>query len=227
MQLLYAIMLMMKLARIHRKTEPIWHVQLAIGVAIAVQLLLNKSFAVGPQNLLAGIELLLLIAISIPGRKLHKHKPLVIRHLLAIILLGIITVSNILSLVLVSIDLINGSSADGHDLIFSAVVIFATNIVIFGLLYWELDEDTGDEDPDTTRDFLFHQLVLPASITKQPYWNPTFFDYLYVSITNATAFSPSDTFPLTHRAKLLMAIQSLTSLTTVVLVASRAIAILR
>lgn len=226
MQLLYAIMLMMKLARIHRKTEPIWHVQLAIGIAIAVQLFLNKDYVVGPRNILAGLELLLLIAVSLPARVSNKHhNRQVIRRFLSLVLLAMITVTNIVSLILVSHALINGSTS-GHDLIISALIIFATNIIVFGLLYWEIDEDTADGKPDEKRDFIFPQQTLPPAVTKQFAWNPTFFDYLYVSITNATAFSPTDAYPITYRAKLLMTIQALASLATIALVAARAVATL-
>jgi uncharacterized membrane protein len=69
--------------------------------------------------------------------------------------------------------------------------------------------------------------MTPGEHVKEPgLWSPTFFDYLYTSLTNATAFSPTDTMPLTHRAKLLMSMQSLISLITVALVAARAVSIL-
>jgi hypothetical protein len=57
-------------------------------------------------------------------------------------------------------------------------------------------------------------------------WRPHFLDYLYVSLTNATAFSPTDAMPLTHLAKVLMGLQSLASLLTIALVAGRAVNIL-
>jgi hypothetical protein len=57
-------------------------------------------------------------------------------------------------------------------------------------------------------------------------WAPTFLDYLYVAFTNATAFSPTDTMPLTRPAKMLMLAESLTSLGTIVIVGARAVNIL-
>ena len=59
-----------------------------------------------------------------------------------------------------------------------------------------------------------------------PGWTPDFYDYLYTSFTNATAFSPTDTLPLTPWAKLLMTLQSFASLITVAVVISRAVNIL-
>jgi len=95
------------------------------------------------------------------------------------------------------------------------MAIYLTNIIVFGLWYWELDNTRVE-----VADFLFPQMAT------KPSWRPTFFDYVYVSITNATAFSPTDTLPLTHRAKFLMTLQSVTSLAIVVLVTARAVNIL-
>jgi hypothetical protein len=115
---------------------------------------------------------------------------------------------------------------DGHILILSALAIYATNIIIFGLLYWELDGYNNDGMPDNKPDFLFPQMTTSGEVTKQPNWQPTFLDYLYVSTTNATAFSPTDAMPITYRTKSLMTIQALTSLATIALVAARAVNIL-
>jgi hypothetical protein len=59
-----------------------------------------------------------------------------------------------------------------------------------------------------------------------PDWRPRFTDYLYTSYTNATAFGPTDTMPLSAMAKLLMATQSLIALTTILLVVARAVNVL-
>lgn len=216
----------MKLARIHKPIEPAWHVQLAIIAAIVAQVFLNREFVVGPRYIMAIFQLLVLGALSIPYASPPSRARGVFRRLLAIILLVIITATNIASLVLVSNALLNGSANDGHLLIFSALVIYAVNIIVFGLLYWELDDRNTEGLADTVRDFLFPQNNASPTETKQPGWKPTFFDYLYVSITNATAFSPTDTMPLTRRAKALMSIQAFTSLAIVALVAARAVNIL-
>jgi hypothetical protein len=130
-------------------------------------------------------------------------------------------------LVLVSNSLLHGAVTDGHLLIYSALIIYATNVIVFGLLYWELDGRSTRGAPDGVRDFLFPQQSTNEKETKQPDWQPTFFDYLYVSVTNATAFSPTDAMPLTYRAKLLMTVQAFTSLATIALVAARAVNILK
>lgn len=100
-------------------------------------------------------------------------------------------------------------------------------MLVFALWYWELDRGgpgarlrADHRHPD----FLFPQMITPACAVAP--WSPGFVDYLYVSFTTATAFSPTDTMPLTAWAKILMVTQSLASLLTVVLVAARAVNIL-
>lgn len=215
----------MKLARLHSTAniEPYWHVQLAVVAAIVLQLLLSSKLSVGPKFIVAGAETLLLIALTL----FTADKKLVIRRLrrsLAILLIVIVSLANISSLVLIINDLLNSRIITGKELLFSALAIYLTNIIIFGLWYWELDtpQTLDDEAPSSASDFLFPQMSTP--LAKQ--WTPSFLDYLYISITNASAFSPTDTLPLTHRAKLLMSLQSITSLVTVALVAARAVNIL-
>ena len=190
--------------------EPTLHVVAAIGAAIALQLLLSSELAVGSKYAVAGLEVLLLIILIIPNLSTR------LKRIFAIGLMGVITLGNLISLGLVINALVAGKSSNGHQLLLSSVAIYLTNIIVFGLLYWELDGTRGDQP-----DFLF-----PQAATGPKSWQPTFFDYVYVSITNATAFSPTDTMPLTHRAKILMTVQGLASLATVALVTARAVNIL-
>ncbi len=211
------------------KKEPVWHVQLAVLCVILLQLLLADKVTVGPRYLIAGLEVFLLLVLAVTTHDSLRHRSGRLRRTASLILTGIISVFNITSLVLViSYLLSRPTHTDGRTLIYSAVAIFITNIIMFGLWYWELDGG-GPGGRGTHRppvDFMFPQMTASASVTEQPNWQPTFFDYLYVSITNATAFSPTDTMPLTHRAKFLMSLQGITSLLTVALVAARAINIL-
>ncbi len=75
--------------------------------------------------------------------------------------------------------------------------------------------------PGAPVDLLFPQMASPEFA--HPRWRPGFADYLYMSLTNATAFSPTDTMPLTHTAKAVMGVQSVTALLTVGLVVARAV----
>jgi hypothetical protein len=124
--------------------------------------------------------------------------------------------------------LFNNSYVTGRELIASGLAIYLTNIIVFGLWYWELDSNgiQGQDPAIAPIDFLFPQMTPGDHYNGPRIWVPTFFDYLYVSTTNATAFSPTDTLPLTHRAKLLMSSQSIISLITIALVAARAVNIL-
>jgi uncharacterized membrane protein len=117
--------------------------------------------------------------------------------------------------------LIHGSSGlPGKSLLAGAFAIFITNIIVFGLWYWELDSPGLSGRHKASADH-FQFPNRPNSS-----WRPLFFDYLYVSLTNSTAFSPTDTMPLTHAAKALMSAQALIALLTVVLVTARAVNIL-
>lgn len=218
----------MKLARVHHKAkiEPVWHVQLAVLVAIILQLLPSSSLTPGPKYLVASTEALLLILLMVSsrdGKFLWKLK-----RSAALLLIVIISIANIVSLVLVIHSLLIGGNINGRELIASGFAIYLTNIIVFGLWYWELDSNGVQGQSPAVRpiDFLFPQMTPGEHVVKPGMWSPTFFDYLYVSVTNATAFSPTDTYPLTHRAKSLMATQSLISVVTIALVAARAVSIL-
>jgi uncharacterized membrane protein len=219
----------MKLARLHKlaNVEPYWHVQLAVLVAIVLQLGLSNKLTIGPKYVIAGFECLLVISLVLVSGKDTRA----IRHArrgMAIILIALISAANIASLVLVIIDLFDSKQISGKELIISGLAIYLTNIIIFGLWYWELDSSGSQEQSVdiVPIDFLFPQMTSGGSIPMLKNWNPTFLDYLYVSVTNASAFSPTDTMPLTHRAKSLMGLQSTVSLITIALVAARAVNIL-
>jgi uncharacterized membrane protein len=193
------------------RSEPFWHVQLALIGATGLQLLVNPQLTYLSKYLIVVLELVLLVLISVPGLAAAAKR------LLALALIGSIAAANISSLVLVINQLLNNGHVNGRQLLLSSVAIYVTNVILFGLLYWELDNSKQDEP-----DFSFPQFSDPA----QKDWQPSFFDYLYIAITNATAFSPTDTLPLTHRAKLLMSLHATVSLATVALVAARAVNIL-
>lgn len=210
-----------------KRLEPLWHVEAAVVCAIALQLILAHGLTIGPKYLLAGLEVSLLLALRLMAPVTHDLASR-LRRFAGLLLTGIVSFANITSLVLVCRYLIEGNHSTGKELILSAIAIYLTNIIIFGLWYWELDGGgaggRGTHRPPV--DFLFPQMTTSPTITEQPNWQPSFMDYLFVSITNGTAFSPTDAMPLTHRAKFLMSIQALVSLTTVALVAARAISIL-
>ncbi len=205
----------MQLSNLHKKinrTEAGWHVVVALFVAIGLELALSNALTLGAKYAVAGLEVvLILLLVVFPLRATLKR-------ILAILLLGLISFANLVSLGMVISALFGGIQVNGHELLISSMAIYLTNIIVFGLWYWELD-NTRQAVPD----FQFPQ---QSNSQGGRDWKPNFFDYLYISLTNATAFSPTDAMPLTHRAKLLMSAQAVTSLVTVALVVARAVNIL-
>jgi len=201
------------------------HAQVALLIAIALQVILDKSLVVGPKYLIAVLELFLIFGIGLT--KPHKQTRVSgLRRNFSLTLIALISLANATSMALVAGDLINGSSIAGKTLLASAGAIFLTNIIIFSLWYWELDSPglTGLRKHDAAPKFDFPQLE--SVLAENKGWEPAYSDYLYLSTTNASAFSPTDTLPLTHEVKFLMALQAAISLLAVVLVTARAVNIL-
>jgi uncharacterized membrane protein len=204
------------------------HAQLALFIAVGLQVLvwrLSSDLSVGPQFLIALTEVILigLIGFTI---NMHAAHRMGIHHLLAVALLGLITAANITSLILVLQALIvSHVFLNGAELLSSAIAIFMTNIIVFALWYWEIDSPglSRSKWSKDEKDFQFTQDDLKKGY---PDWQPEFIDYLYVSLTNAINFAPSDTKPLTHMAKLLMGAQALVSIFTLALVIARAVTVI-
>jgi hypothetical protein len=207
-----------------REAEPFWPAQLAAAAALLLYLTLPHSLIMGPRWLVPGVEgvLLLVLVVTTPTRH-HEQSPRL--RALIVALIGLVSATTLISLVLLARFLLRGSHAGGHALLFAGVVLWFTNVLVFGIWYWELDRGgpawrTRTDGPDRAPDFFFPQM---AERRLMAGWRPRFADYLYTSYTNATAFSPTDTLPLSATAKMLMAVQSLIALTTIVLVVSRAV----
>jgi uncharacterized membrane protein len=208
------------------RAESMWPVHAAVFVAIALQLLLPTRVTAGPPWLLPAIEgaLLAALVIALPNRvEAEDHR----RRTMSMALTGLISAVNIASLVLLCNELLASSSPGGRALIAAGALIWLTNVLIFGLWYWETDRGGPGRRAaghDAPPDLLFSQMnddrIEPSN------WRPRFIDYLYVSLTNATAFSPTDTMPLTPMAKSIMGLQSLVSLVTIGLVIARAVNVL-
>ena len=208
--------------------ESRWPPLVAIVTAIALQVVLPNRLVegLGPKWLVPALEIVLLVAVAIanPHRVDRAQSNL---RLLSLAMIALITAVNVVALAELIRALLDSTTAGGRTLVFASVPIWLTNVIAFGLWYWELDRGgvTARRMPDHRGpDFLFPQMTTPGSA---PGWAPQFLDYLYTSFTNATAFSPTDTMPLTSRAKMLMMVQSLASLLTVALVISRAVNILK
>jgi uncharacterized membrane protein len=196
--------------------------------AIALQVALPDNFSVSVHYLIPFLEVLLLAALSFttPHEKVFKS---IARRVNAVLLIAIATIANGYALFTVANELLKqGSTANGRELILAALNIYLTNIIIFALWYWEMDGGGPGERARVAKydqDFLFPQHQNESY--KHPDWKPAFVDYVYVSSTNSMAFSPTDTMPMSRRAKMLMLVQATVSLITIALVAARAVNILR
>ena len=149
------------------------------------------------------------------------------RRMVSLTLVGIISVSNGLLLVALIGSLIRGEQTSAGELLMEAGAIWATNVITFGLWYWAFDRGGPvrrfEPDPPPP-DFQFPQMENPQLAA--PDWYPELFDYLYVSFTNAVAFSPTDAMPLSRLAKRMMLAEASISAVTVLLVAARAVNII-
>jgi len=207
--------------------EPFWPCQFAIVSALALQVSLPGKLRLGPTEGIPGLEAALIIWLffATPQKLEGRHRN---RRRIALVLTSLVSIANAASLALLTHELLHSKNpADGHQLIVSGTLIWLTNVIIFGLWYWEIDRGGPGqraEGEDGPPDFLYPQMtddrVEPLD------WRPMFFDYLYVSLTNAMAFSPTDTMPLSRGAKAMMSLQSLVSIVTIALVVSRAVNIL-
>jgi uncharacterized membrane protein len=206
--------------------DPYWPAQVTVALAIALNLTLADQITIGPTWLLPGVEAILLVTLVIVAPARATAQIARVRRF-ALTVVGLVSLVNVVLLVRLIDFLINGGKVGGHALILSGAVLWATNVLLFAVWYWEMDRGgpaTRFLHPDALVDFQFPQMENPQFAPEG--WRPGFLDYLYTSLTNATAFSPTDTMPLTHTAKLVMAIQSVTALLTVGLVIARAVNIL-
>ena len=208
------------------RSEAAWPVQLAVLVAIALQVLLPSTISAGPKLLLPILEgVLLVVMVMTTPRELEgpHHR----RRRLALAVIALVGAANITSLVLLINELLHQVVTNGRQLIVGGALIWLTNVLIFAISFWETDRG-GPGRRAAGRDgapgFLFPQMtddrIEPVA------WRPQFIDYLYVSLTNSTAFSPTDTMPLTPGAKSAMGLQALVSLVTIGLVVARSVNIL-
>ena len=206
--------------------EARWPVAVAVVIAVVLQVVLPRRYAPGPAWLLPVMELMLLIGLVIANPiRMNRHSPQ-LRAASLIMIVGI-TFANVWSAARLIDRIVHGDNSTAAVLLLSGAAIWLTNVVVFSLWYWEFDRGgpfarSRGERPHP--DFLFVQMQSPE--LAPPEWEATYIDYLYLSFTNATAFSPTDTLPMSLWAKLTMMTQSTVSLVTVALVVSRAINIL-
>ena len=208
-------------------------------VAGTLHSVLPSRLLVEPRWLLPTLEALLLVALIAvnPTRMTTETKW---SRIAGLVLVTIIIVTNVISLGY-GLDHLSGARPqDGRELLLAAGQVWITNMIAFGLAYWELDRGGPVLRTRAARsdlppaDFRFpqdedHDAVAEVAVrsAKRSDWSPGFLDYLYVSTTNSSAFSPTDTMPLSHRAKMLMATESVSALLLSVIVIARGVSLLK
>ena len=224
-------MTMTEQAEVHR-FEPRWPAALAIlGVLFLLMALPGriKLFPNWTVYVVAVAVLAPMAAVGLTGaRPRWLHVESVVTRLF-FVTAAVATLANLGNLIGAMIH--RPSDISGLQLFASSIAVWVTNVLIFSLLYWQMDRGgpearvRGAGNAGTRPDWLFPQEGAPAEDVP-PGWRPAFIDYLFLGYSTATAFSTTDVMPLTSRAKMLMMLESTISLATIVVVAARAINIL-
>jgi hypothetical protein len=204
--------------------EQRWPAALAIAVLIALEWLLPEQLSLGPRWLFPGLQVVIICVIvaANPGRVRKRSSML---RTLSLTLIGVASLGNVYSVLRLVFDIVGGhDTGSASDLLMAGGGVYLINILTFSVWFWELDrggpvERAAGSDPYP--DFLFPPMTSPDMAEKD--WEPMFMDYFYVAFTNATAFSPTDTLPLSRWAKLAMAAESAIALVTAALVVAKAV----
>jgi uncharacterized membrane protein len=210
--------------------ETRWQVSLAVAVAILLQLPVSGRLAlVRPTWLLPVLEALLAIGLLIANPRRINRQSMALRST-SLTLIALISLTNAWSAGRLIWQIVHTSHSTNSatTLLVTGGAIWVTNVIAFGLWYWEFDRGGPVARALAIKpypDFQFPQMTDPELAPRS--WEPMFADYFYLSFTNATAFSPTDVLPLSRWAKMLMLVQSAVSLLLAALVIARAVNILR
>jgi uncharacterized membrane protein len=212
-----------------RYSESRWPMALAVATAIAMQFALPDRHIISPTFLFPAAESLLLVALLTRRGVSHTDPWTIARHRIILGLVVVMSVDSLLAVVELVRDILNGSQGDnGPVLLATGGAVWLTNIIAFSLWFWMLDRGgpaaraTGHASPPS---FVF--ATMESSAFAPADWQPKYFDYLYLAFTNATAFSPTDTMPVTRWAKTLMLVQSTISLVVALMIIARAVSMLK
>jgi hypothetical protein len=210
------------------RAEPRWPAVIAVLAVGGIYLAIPEYLSLGPRWLLLAV----MIAITIPLLAMHRAGLAEPVRWLGIVSNSILTVALVWSLILL-VQALPARKEPPGTLLRSAGGLWISNILVFALWYWRFD--AGGPGQRETRDghhteaFLFPNSMMQEVERHESHrgnWSPNFLDYLFVAFNTSTAFSPTDTAPVARWAKALMMLQSLISLTIVVLLAARAVNVL-
>ena len=208
---------------------------IAVIVAAAFYTLLPDTLRLGPRVLVPAVEVVLLIALLITNPRRLTRETRTSRWV-SLILAVVVVGTNLVALGLLLADLVAGHAEEPGLLLLAGLQVWATNVIGFALVYWELDRGGPVARSRRARvalpdaDWRFSQdenddavTEVAVSASGRSGWMPVFVDYLYVSLTNSSAFSPTDTMPLSSRAKLLMGAQATAALLVTLVIIARAV----
>jgi hypothetical protein len=212
--------------------EPRWHAFVATAAAAGLSYSLPPDLMIVPRFALPAVLAVLFVPIVLSHRA-GRH---LANHVFGIAATAVLTLAVIASIVLLMVTLVSGAEAArtptvARELLQAAASLWLSNILVFALWYWRLDAGGPNaravRERHTTGAFLFPQMqIAMAEDGAALPWSPQFIDYLFLAFNTSTAFSPTDTPVLTRWGKGLMMIQSMISLTVLVLLAARAVNIL-
>ncbi len=203
---------------------PLWLPVLALIGVSALNFFLPEHLTLGPTWFLSTLEgiFILPLTVSLIIRRKPLHGTM---RFLVFVPLFVATAGLIANVVLLVNTLPKLEQSRANTLLHSAIIIWLINILVFSLWYWEIDGGGPIErhkNNHEAADFLFPQ----QANGNTEGWIPLFIDYLFVAFTGATAFSPTDTLPLTRRVKTLMMVEAAISMLIVLFLAARAVNIL-
>jgi 5-methyltetrahydropteroyltriglutamate--homocysteine methyltransferase len=219
--------------RLPSNGEARWQVTLCTATAIALQLPVHGRLSlIHPDWILPAVQGLLLAAlVTVNPRRINRESRAI--RSLSLSLAGLLSFVNAWSAAQLVYEIVQGKApSTAGPLLATGASIWVTNVVVFALWYWEFDQGgpvaRALANKHRYPDFLFANMTVTDNPDiGQKDWKPTIGDYLYLSFTNATAFSPTDTLPLSRWAKMAMTLQSIVSLVTVALVVARAVNIFK
>jgi len=204
-----------------------WPMALAVLATAVLQVIVPRRGRIPIWWLFPILEVVLLVILMVrdPGRIDRRSETL---RRLTILMIAVMTLANTLGGLALTLDILRGASnVTATVLLARGGAIWVTNVIVFGLWYWEIDRGGPVERAARSGErasFAFPEDATPDLV--RPGWMPTFPDYLYLSFTAATAFSPTDTLPIRVWAKMAMMVESSISLVLAILVVARAINIL-
>lgn len=199
--------------------EPRWPSMLAVLAVGGLYLLLPAQLTPGPNWLV----LVVVVVLLVPAMVTHRRGQVELNHVIGLVLSALTTLALIWSLGALIASLPDKVQS-ATSLMTSAGALWVTTVLVFASWYWRLDAG-GPHIRDTRGthmegSFLFPQMTMKPA---QKGWRPGFVDYLFLAFNTSSAFSPTDTAPLTRWAKMLMMTQSTVSLATIAILAGRAV----